>query len=108
MLLLGIVLTARAWASTMILLLLCIRPATATRWVTYTNDDGQTVYLDDNRQPSLYTQQYGDCLGDSLIDITRFDAAYYKDNMTITFHLGGRTNIANESLMSALPFRGYL
>jgi hypothetical protein len=70
-----------------------------TRWITYTGNDG-TVLLDDDRRPSLYTQDYGDCMGGSLINVTRFDAAYYKDNMTILFHLEGSSALTNDSLMS--------
>jgi hypothetical protein len=54
-----------------------------------------------NRTPGLYTGNFGDCLGgQSLFNITKFDAAYYADNMTVLFHLDGTTNIKNESLMS--------
>jgi hypothetical protein len=61
---------------------------------------GNTVWLAENRRPALYTQNFGDCIGDSLINVTRFDAAYYKDNMTVIFHLAGNTAVKNESLMS--------
>ena len=71
-----------------------------TLWIQTTNDDGETIYLRDDRQPALYTQDFGDCLGSSLINVTRFDAAYYQDNMTLLFHLEGNTNVANESIMS--------
>lgn len=71
-----------------------------TQWIQYTDNNGVTVYLDDNREPALYTKDFGDCLGNSVIDVTRWDAAYYKDNMTILFHLGGTTAVANESVMS--------
>jgi ML-like domain len=71
------------------------------RWIQYTGNDG-TVWLKDNRRPSLYTQSFGDCQGDSLINVTRFDAAYYKDNMTVMFHLGGNTALADEDLMRKL------
>ena len=70
------------------------------QYVQTTTDTGAVVYLEDNRKPSLYTQNFGDCLGSSLINVTRFDAAYYKDNMTVLFHLEGNTNVANESIMS--------
>lgn len=66
---------------------------------------GQEYYVRDNRQPSLYTGDYGDCLGGSSINVTRFDAAYYKDNMTILFHLGGVTALRNESIMSTASHR---
>ena len=69
------------------------------QYVQYTGEDGVSVYLADDRKPALYTQNFGDCLGSSLINVTRFDAAYYKDNMTVLFHLEGNTAVANESLM---------
>lgn len=78
-----------------------------TRWITYQNPDGDTVYLEDNRKPSLYTQNFGDCLGGSSINVTRFDAAYYKDNMTVLFHLAGNSGIANDSLMMYIGVFAY-
>lgn len=93
-----------SWASFSFLifsLLSLIHPtfAAETKYVQYTTDDGQTVDLADDRKPALYTQNFGDCLGSSLINVTRFDAAYYKDNMTVLFHLEGNTAVANESLI---------
>ncbi len=73
-----------------------------TQYVEYTNDDGQTLYLANDRRPALYTQNFGDCQGDSIINVTRFDAAYYKDNMTVLFHLEGNSALTNESLMRTL------
>jgi hypothetical protein len=70
-----------------------------SQYVQYTNNDGQVVWLADNRRPALYTQNFGDCMGDSLINVTRFDAAYYKDNMTVLFHLAGNSALTNQSLM---------
>lgn len=78
-----------------------------TRWVTYASPDGETVYLEDNRKPSLYTQNFGDCLGGSSINVTRFDAAYYQDNMTVLFHLAGNSGIANDSLMMYIGVYAY-
>lgn len=66
--------------------------------------DGQQYLVRDNRRPSLYTANYGDCMGGSSINVTRFDAAYYKDNMTVLFHLGGETALKNESIMSKFSF----
>ena len=66
--------------------------------IPYTSDEG-TVWLKDDRQPSLYTQTFGDCQGDSLLNVSRFDAAYYKDNMTVLFHLEGSSALANESVI---------
>lgn len=65
--------------------------------------DGQTVYVKDSRRPSLYTGNFGDCMGSSTINVTRFDAAYYKDNMTVLFHLAGETALTNEAIMSMNP-----
>ena len=50
---------------------------------------GEVIYLLDDRKPALYTQDFGSCLSDSLLSVTRFDAAYYQDNMTVSFHLEG-------------------
>lgn len=69
-------------------------------YVQATDDLGESILVPDDRQPSLYTQKFGDCLGSSSINVTRFDVAYYQDNMTVLFHLEGSTNIANDSLMS--------
>lgn len=80
-----------------------VSAASSTRYVTTTNSDGETVYLADDRRPSLYTGNFGDCLGPSAINVTRFDAAYYKDNMTVLFHLEGNTAVKNDSLMSRAP-----
>lgn len=79
-----------------------IRPIRADNetYVQTVNADNKVVYLLENRQPALYTQSFGDCLGGSLLDITRFDAAYYQDNMTVAFHLEGTTKLTNESIMS--------
>jgi len=92
-----------AWSIVVMLLGSYVQGAAADniRWIEYTGNDG-TVYLDDDRRPSLYTQDYGDCQGDSLINVTRFDAAYYKDNMTVLFHLEGNSALTNESLMREL------
>ena len=94
-----------SWSTTLFLLLsfLSFVNLTATQdtqYVQATTSSGDTVYLRDDRKPALYTQNFGDCLGGSLITVTRFDAAYYQDNMTVLFHLEGNTNVANESIMS--------
>ena len=78
-----------------------------TRWITYQAPDGSTIYLDDDRQPAIFTGNFGDCLGNSLINVTRFDAAYYKDNMTILFHLAGTSGLTNESLMMYIGVYAY-
>ncbi len=74
--------------------------AAEPQYVQGFNEEGESIALLDYRKPALYTQNFGDCLGSSLINVTRFDAAYYKDNMTVLFHLQGNTAVRNESLMS--------
>lgn len=77
------------------------------RYITYEGTSGDTVYLLDDRKPALYTGNFGDCLGGSLINVTRFDAAYYRDNMTVLFHLTGSTQLANDSLMMYIGVYAY-
>lgn len=74
--------------------------ASDIQWITTVDANGNKLWLQDNRRPSLYTADFGDCMGSSTVNVTRFDAAYYKDNMTVTFHLAGNTGLRNESLMS--------
>ncbi|KAF1851748.1 TRP-domain-containing protein [Cucurbitaria berberidis CBS 394.84] len=69
--------------------------------------DGQRMRVRDDRKPALYTADYGDCLGESAINVTRFDAAYYKDNMTIIFHLAGETALTNETIMMYIGVYAY-
>jgi hypothetical protein len=90
-------------------LLACLRTALAddTRYITYQGENGETVYLADNRRPALYTGNFGDCLGGSLINVTRFDAAYYKDNMTVQFHLAGNSDLKGEALMMYIGVFAY-
>ncbi|KAK5131726.1 hypothetical protein LTR08_000615 [Meristemomyces frigidus] len=78
-----------------------------TTYLSYQAADGTTEILADNRQPALYTGNFGDCLGNSLINVTRFDAAYYQDNMTVLFHLQGHSGLMNESLMMYIGVYAY-
>ncbi|KAG6004686.1 hypothetical protein E4U21_000841 [Claviceps maximensis] len=56
--------------------------------------------LDDSRYPALYSGDFDDCLGgESLFNVTRFDAAYYADNLTVLFHLDGTTNLRKEDVI---------
>jgi len=72
-------------------------------YIQGTNAAGQTVELLDSRTPALFTGNFGDCMGgQSLINVTEFDAAYYQDNMTVLFHLAGLSSLQNESIMSKL------
>jgi hypothetical protein len=95
------------WTVLSLLLLLCSPAVTqgtqsveqdGIRYIQYTGNDG-SVWLRDDRRPSLYTQAFGECQDESLINVTRFDAAYYRDNMTVLFHLGGSSALANEDIM---------
>lgn len=64
-----------------------------------------TRLLANDRNPALYTKDYGDCLpGGSIINVTRFDAAYYADNMTVLFHFDGTSNLQSEAVMSKASF----
>ncbi|KAB5547165.1 hypothetical protein GE09DRAFT_967347 [Coniochaeta sp. 2T2.1] len=79
-----------------------------TKYVYGTGVDGVTRQLPVDRTPALYTKDFGDCLGgESLFNVTKFDAAYYRDNLTIIFHIDGTTNIKNESLMMHISVDAY-
>jgi len=69
--------------------------------------DGKEYLVRDDRQPALFTADYGDCLGESVINVTRFDAAYYKDNMTVLFHLSGETALIREDIMMSIGVYAY-
>ena len=69
---------------------------------TIVNGEVFQIYVPDNRKPALYTGDYGDCLGSSAINVTRFDASYYSDNMTVVFHVEGHTSVKNDSILSEL------
>ena len=65
------------------------------------DSDGTPILLPADRVPALYTGDFGDCMGgQSLINLTSFDAGYYTDNATVFFNIRGATNLKNESLMS--------
>lgn len=69
-----------------------------------TNAKGETKTLLLDRNPALYTGNFGDCMGgNSLINLTSFNAAYYADNMTILFNMAGTTNLRNMSVMCMFP-----
>jgi hypothetical protein len=71
--------------------------------ISGTNAQGVTQTLLVDRYPALYTGDFGDCMGgQSLINLTSFDAAYYADNMTVIFNLAGTTNLRNETVMCML------
>jgi hypothetical protein len=101
-----------SWTNAYVLFLsLCslFQCAYQQNYFTTTDGQGNTIVLADDRKPALYTQHFGDCLGNSVVNVTRFDAAYYSDNMTVLFHLVGATSIKNESLMSVYaPLQSFL
>ncbi|KAH6646060.1 hypothetical protein BKA67DRAFT_525735 [Truncatella angustata] len=83
--------------------------ARATTYISGTSLDGVTNnHLAADRTPALYTGDFGDCLGgQSLLNVTKFDAAFYYDNSTILFHLDGTTNLKSESLMLYISVGAY-
>lgn len=60
---------------------------------------GRAIRLRDDRRPALYTDKFGDCQGYSLLNVTHFDAGFYKDNMTVAFHLAGTAAIQQDNVM---------
>ncbi|KAI0130550.1 hypothetical protein BJ170DRAFT_681998 [Xylariales sp. AK1849] len=82
--------------------------AANTTYISGTSLDGVTRQLAVDRTPALYTGDFGDCLGgQSLLNVTKFDAAFYYDNSTILFHLDGITNIKSEALMLYISVQAY-
>jgi hypothetical protein len=92
-----------AFVSSLAIVSTLISPATADETldtVTYTDASGVTTTLLTDRTPALYSGDFGDCMGgQSLMNLTSFDAAYYADNMTVLFNLAGLTSLRNESVM---------
>ena len=94
---------AALFSSLVLLTIPQLSSAQSETYIQGTNAEGVTQWLADDRFPALYTGDFADCLGgQSLLNVTRFDAAYYADNMTVLFHLSGTTNLKNESIMSKL------
>lgn len=98
-------------ASSLSLLLALLIPTAAaqdTQYIFGTSITGVTRQLDVARTPALYTGDFGDCLGgQSLFNITKFDAAYYTDNSTVLFHLDGQSSVQNESLVMRVSMTAY-
>ncbi|KAF4629985.1 hypothetical protein G7Y89_g8157 [Cudoniella acicularis] len=85
-----------------------VQAQTTVQTIQGTNAQGVTQTLLVDRYPALYTGSFGDCMGgQSLINLTSFDAAYYADNMTVLFNLAGTTNLRNESLMLHISVEAY-
>ncbi|KAF2404757.1 TRP-domain-containing protein [Trichodelitschia bisporula] len=93
--------------SALLLLLLLLPLATAQSTFSYTTPDGEVITLADNRAPALYTGNFGDCLGPSAVNVTRFDASFYQDNMTVAFHIAGNTQLVKESIMIFIGVYAY-
>lgn len=91
----------RALALVLENILIATTYAKNTTYISGTSLDGVTNNrLAADRTPALYTGDFGDCLGgQSLLNVTKFDAALYYDNSTILFHLDGSTNLKSEALM---------
>ncbi|KAI9822937.1 MAG: hypothetical protein M1832_002962 [Thelocarpon impressellum] len=98
-----------SWSALALLLSLfsLFRLSLQVQTIQGTDADGNAVALLDSRKPALFTRNFGDCLGSSIVNVTRFDAAYYADNMTVLFHLGGSTGVRNESLMMHIGVFAY-
>lgn len=89
-------------------LMMLTAAARDTQYTYGTSVTGITRQLAVDRTPALYTGDFGDCLGgQSLFNITKFDAAYYTDNSTVLFHLDGASNIEHESLMMRFSMDAY-
>jgi hypothetical protein len=78
-------------------------PTIYAETVAYTNGigfDGVTQELAVGRTPTLFTGDFGDCLGgQSLLNVTKYDTGLYYDNSTIVFHLDGTTSLQSEDVM---------
>ncbi|KAI8966378.1 TRP-domain-containing protein [Daldinia sp. FL1419] len=82
--------------------------ARETQYISGLSLDGVRAELALDRRPALYTGDFGDCLGgQSLLNVTKFDAAFYYDNSTVLFHLDGTTNIRNEAVMLYISVEAY-
>lgn len=103
----------RIFALLLLLLGVLVLPSAADQtkekaYVYGTGTDGETRQLAVDRRPALYTGDYGDCLGgESMFNVTKFDGAYYADNMTIVLHLDATSNIRNESTMMYISVDAY-
>lgn len=103
--------TARGFSKASSILIFSLLSAVAakdTQYIFGTSITGVTQQLAVDRTPALYTGDFSDCLGgQSLFNITKFDAAYYTDNSTVLFHLDGQSSIKNESLMVHISMDAY-
>lgn len=85
-----------------------VRADSAPATIIGTNAAGVEQVLLVDRYPALYTGDFGDCMGgQSLINITSFDAAYYADNLTVLFDLAGTTNLRSEAVILYISVEAY-
>ncbi|KAH7308470.1 hypothetical protein B0I35DRAFT_360720 [Stachybotrys elegans] len=90
------------------LLLSCLAGISWAQIINGTGLDGVTRQLHVSRYPTLYTRDFDDCMGgNSLFNASKFDAAYYTDNLTVLFHLDGTTNVRDESVIFHLAIEAY-
>ncbi|OJJ43907.1 hypothetical protein ASPZODRAFT_73451 [Penicilliopsis zonata CBS 506.65] len=93
---------------TFLLLFFLSTPSTAgTAYVTIDEANGEEVSVPDDRRPSLYTKDFGDCQSDSIIQLSRFDGAFFRDNMTVTINMDGTTTAENENVMLYIEVYAY-
>jgi hypothetical protein len=99
----------RSISALLLLLSILIHNVYADQLIEGVNSQGEEVLLSDNREPALYTQDFGSCVSNAqdLISLSRFDAALYIDNLTVTFHIGGLTSLASEPVMVYLSVFAY-
>ncbi|KAG6090169.1 hypothetical protein E4U15_008061 [Claviceps sp. LM218 group G6] len=102
----------RVWALLSALALTSIvLPAVEARKTIYDRDlglNGTNLNLDASRYPALYSGNFDDCLGgESLFNVTKFDVAYYADNLTVLFHLDGTTNLRKEDVILHFTVEAY-
>lgn len=93
------------------LLVLGLLQQSDARNVTYspgTDPAGVERQLASDRAPLLYSENFGDCLhGGSLLNITRYDVALYRDNSTLAFHLDGSTDIESAAITLFISVEAY-
>jgi hypothetical protein len=99
-----------------------MRPPTTTSWAAAgclalglaTTAFAQTDETDiekrydalEKQHPSLYTGDYGDCLGgESLFNITKYDAAYYRKDKALLFQMNGATSVREENVIRKCRIR---
>jgi hypothetical protein len=100
----------RHWLRAIPLVLGLLLPSNAKN-ITYssgTDPDGVERQLASDRAPLLHSEDFGDCLKKgSLLNVTKFDAALYRDNSTLAIHLDGETSLESESVTLFISVEAY-